>query len=78
MDWGYSDDTAIYFTALIDGRPVTYKEMVGNQKLASEWGSEIREYLETSEQRIDYFVYPSDMEDRKNGKSSPIDDIIAE
>lgn len=78
MDWGYSDDTAIYFTALIDGRPVTYKEMVGNQKLASEWGKELREYLEASEQRIDYFVYPSDMEDKKNGKSSPIDDIIEE
>ena len=78
MDWGYSDDTAIYFTALIDGRPVTYKEMVGNQKLASEWGKEIREYIEASEQRIDYFIYPSDMEDRKNGKSSPIDDIMEE
>ena len=78
MDWGYSDDTAIYFTALIDGRPVTYKEMVGNQKLASEWGKELRDYLETSDQRIDYFVYPSDMEDKKNGKSSPIDDIVAE
>lgn len=78
MDWGYSDDTAIYFTALLDGRPVTYKEMVGNQKLASEWGRELREYLEMSDQRIDYFVYPSDMEDKKNGKSSPIDDIIEE
>lgn len=78
MDWGYSDDTAIYFTALIEGRPVTYKEMVGNQKLASEWGKEIREYIEASEQRIDYFIYPSDMEDRKNGKSSPIDDIMEE
>lgn len=78
MDWGYSDDTAIYFTALLDGRPVTYKEMVGNQKLAQEWGKELREYLEASEQRIDYFVYPSDMEDKKNGKSSPIDDIIEE
>lgn len=77
MDWGYSDDTAIYFTALIDGRPVTYKEMVGNQKLASDWGVEIYAYLETSDQRIDYFVYPSDMEDNKNGKSSPIDDIVA-
>ena len=78
MDWGYSDDTAIYFTALIEGRPVTYKEMVGNQKLASEWGKEIREYLELSGQRIDYFIYPTDMNDRKNGKSSPIDDIVAE
>lgn len=78
MDWGYSDDTAIYFTALLDGRPVTYKEMVGNQKLASEWGRELREYLEMSDQRIDYFVYPSDMEDKKNGKSSPIDDIVEE
>lgn len=78
MDWGYSDDTAIYFTALIDGRPVTYKEMVGNQKLASEWGKEIREYIEASEQKIDYFIYPSDMEDKKNGKSSPIDDIMEE
>ena len=78
MVWGYSDDTAIYFTALIDGRPVTYKEMLGNQKLASEWGKEIREYIEASGQRIDYFVYPSDMEDKKNGKSSPIDDIMEE
>lgn len=78
MDWGYSDDTAIYFTALVDGRPVTYKEMVGNQKLASEWGAEIREYIEATGQRVDYFIYPSDMEDRKNGKSSPIDDIMAE
>ena len=78
MDWGYSDDTAIYFTAYLDGRPVTYKEMVGNQKLASEWGKEIREYIETSGQRIDYFIYPSDMEDKKNGKSSPIDDIREE
>lgn len=78
MDWGYSDDTAIYFTALVEGRPVTYKEMVGNQKLASEWGAEIREYIEATGQRIDYFIYPSDMEDRKNGKSSPIDDIMIE
>lgn len=78
MDWGYSDDTAIYFTAFLDGRPVTYKEMVGNQKLASEWGKEISEYLKVSEQRIDYFIYPSDMEDKKNGKSSPIDDIVEE
>ena len=78
MDWGYSDDTAIYFTALIDGRPVTYKEMFGNQKLASEWGKEIREYIERGDQRIDYFIYPSDMQDEKNGKSSPIDDITEE
>lgn len=75
MDWGYSDQTAIYFTALIDGRPVTYKEMYGNQKLASEWGKEIYEYLAESEQTIDYFVYPDDMDAGKNGFESPINDI---
>lgn len=75
MDWGYSDQTAIYFTALIDGRPVTYKEMYGNQKLASEWGKELYEYLAESEQSIDYFVYPDDMDAGKNGFESPINDI---
>ena len=75
MDWGYSDNTAIYFTALLDGRPVTYHEMYGNKKLASEWGKELYDYLNNSEQRIDYFVFPDDMEDHKNGFSSPIDDI---
>lgn len=75
MDWGYSDNTAIYFTALLDGRPVTYHEMYGNKKLASEWGEELYNYLNDSEQRIDYFIFPDDMEDRKNGLSSPIDDI---
>lgn len=77
MDWGYSDNTAIYFTALLDGRPVTYHEMHGNKKLASEWGVELYNYLNDSEQRIDYFIYPDDMEDHKNGFSSPIDDIQA-
>lgn len=75
MDWGYSDNTAIYFTALLDGRPVTYHEMYGNKKLASEWGEELYNYLNDSEQRIDYFIFPDDMEDNKNGFSSPIDDI---
>lgn len=75
MDWGYSDNTAIYFTTLLQGRPVTYYEMHGNKKLASEWGEELYEYLSNSEQRIDYFVYPDDMEDKKNGFNSPIDDI---
>ena len=75
MDWGYTDNTAIYFTTLLNGRPVTYHEMHGNKKLASEWGEELYNYLNESEQRIDYFVYPDDMEDQKNGKSSPIDDI---
>lgn len=76
MDWGYNDDTAIYFTALLDGRPVTYHEMVGNHKLATEWGEELYNYLNNSEQRIDYFIYPDDMESKKNGFNSPIDDII--
>lgn len=75
MDWGYSDNTAIYFTAYLNGRPVTYHEMYGNKKLASEWGQELYNYLNDSEQRIDYFIYPDDMEDKKNGFSSPIDDI---
>ena len=75
MDWGYSDNTAIYFTALLDGRPVTYHEMYGNKKLASTWGEELYNYLNDSDQRIDYFIYPDDMEDKKNGFSSPIDDI---
>lgn len=75
MDWGYSDNTAIYFTALIDGRPVTYNEFYGNKKLASEWGEELYNYLNDSDQRIDYFIFPDDMEDHKNGFSSPIDDI---
>ena len=75
MDWGYSDQTAIYFTALIDGRPVTYKEMYGNQKLASDWGKELYEYLVNSEQIIDYFIYPDDMDAGKNGFESPINDI---
>lgn len=75
MDWGYSDNTAIYFTALLDGRPVTYHEMYGNKKLATEWGEELYRYLNESEQRIDYFIFPDDMEDHKNGFSSPIDDI---
>jgi len=75
MDWGYSDNTAIYFTALLDGRPVTYHEMYGNKKLATEWGEELYHYLNESEQRIDYFIFPDDMEDHKNGFSSPIDDI---
>lgn len=75
MDWGYSDNTAIYFTALLDGRPVTYHEMYGNKKLAGEWGEELYRYLNESEQRIDYFIFPDDMEDHKNGFSSPIDDI---
>ena len=75
MDWGYSDQTAIYFTALIDGRPVTYKEMYGNQKLASDWGKELYEYLVDSEQIIDYFIYPDDMDAGKNGFESPINDI---
>lgn len=75
MDWGYSDQTAIYFTALLDGRPVTYKEMYGNQKLASEWGEEIYNYLVESGQNIDYFVYPDDMDAGKNGFESPINDI---
>jgi hypothetical protein len=76
MDWGYNDDTAIYFTALLDGRPVTYHEMVGNHKLATEWGEELYNYLNNSEQRIDYFIYPDDMESKKNGFNSPIDDIM--
>lgn len=75
MDWGYSDQTAIYFTALIDDRPVTYKEMYGNQKLASDWGKELYEYLKDSEQVIDYFIYPDDMDAGKNGFESPINDI---
>lgn len=75
MDWGYSDNTAIYFTALLDGRPVTYHEMYGNKKLATEWGEELYRYLNESEQRVDYFIFPDDMEDHKNGFSSPIDDI---
>lgn len=75
MDWGYSDDTAIYFTAYIDGRPITYNEMVGNQKLASDWGKDIYEYLMDSDQKIDYFIYPDDMSSKKNGYNSPIDDI---
>ena len=75
MDWGYSDNTAIYFTALLDGRPVTYHEMYGNKKLAGEWGEELYRYLNESEQRVDYFIFPDDMEDHKNGFSSPIDDI---
>lgn len=75
MDWGYSDQTAIYFTALLDGRPVTYKEMYGNQKLASEWGEELYNYLKDSEQSIDYFIYPDDMDAGKNGFESPINDI---
>lgn len=76
MDWGYSDNTAIYFTAFLDGRPVTYKEIYGNKKLATEWGEELYNYLMASEQKIDYFIYPSDMSDNKNGFSSPIDDIM--
>ena len=76
MDWGYSDNTAIYFTTLLDGRPVTYNEMYGNKKLASEWGETLYDYLSSSEQRVDYFIYPDDMEDHKNGFSSPIDDIM--
>lgn len=75
MDWGYSDDTAIYFTAYLDGRPVTYNEMIGNQKLATDWGKEIYEYIKDSGQKIDYLIYPDDMESRKNGYNSPIDDI---
>jgi len=75
MDWGYSDDTAIYFTAYLDGRPVTYHEMIGNQKLASDWGKEIYDYLLNSDQKIDYFIYPDDMSSEKNGYNSPIDDI---
>ena len=75
MDWGYSDQTAIYFTALIDDRPVTYKEMYGNKKLASDWGKELYEYLKDSEQIIDYFIYPDDMDAGKNGFESPINDI---
>jgi hypothetical protein len=49
--------------------------MYGNKKLASEWGEELYNYLNDSEQRIDYFIFPDDMEDNKNGFSSPIDDI---
>ena len=78
MDWGYTDNTAIYFTTLINGQAVTYREMHGNKKLASTWGEEIVEYIKKTGFKIDYFVYPDDMEDKKNGKSSPIDDIIEE
>lgn len=76
MDWGWEDNTAIYWTALLDGRPVTYNEWYENHVLAGEWGKRLYEYLMDSEQRIDYFVYPDDMNGEKNGKSSPIDDIM--
>jgi hypothetical protein len=49
--------------------------MYGNKKLATEWGEELYRYLNESKQRIDYFIFPDDMEDHKNGFSSPIDDI---
>lgn len=76
MDWGWEDDTAIYFTALIDGRPVTYNEWCENHILAGEWGEKLYNYLKDSEQTIDYLIYPDDMDSKKNGKSSPIDDMM--
>lgn len=76
MDWGYSDDTAIYITAWINGQAVTYKEWIGNKTLATDWGKILYDYIMDNETRIDYFIYPDDMESMKNGKNSPIDDIM--
>lgn len=79
MDWGYADETAIYWNAWLDNKQlVTYRELVGNKTLAAEWGKRIRETILASGERVDFIVLPDDMESKKNGKSSPKDDLMDE
>jgi phage terminase large subunit len=65
IDWGYNDNTAVYWYAVYDKHIYVYRELVINRTLASEVAKLIKEMSENED--ISYTVASPDMWQKRGG-----------